>query len=290
MMEERHPYSATLLIYCEDRSGIISSVTDFINEHDGNIIYLDQYVDAEENTFYMRIEWELEKFIISPDKIDLIFKESLAKKFQMSYRLYFSDEKIRMALFVSKLPHCLYDILSRCQSGEWDVEIPLIISNHEYLKPVAEKFGIDFYYFPITPENKREQEEKEIELLRSLNIDFIVLARYMQIITDDFIKSFPERIINIHHSFLPAFPGAKPYHSAHKRGVKIIGATSHYVTADLDEGPIIEQDIARVTHNDSVKDLIRKGRDLEKIVLSRAIYNHFKRKTLVDKNRTIVFN
>lgn len=290
MMEERHPYSATLLIYCEDRSGIISSVTDFINEHDGNIIYLDQYVDVEEKTFYMRIEWELEKFIISPDKIDLIFKESLAKKFQISYRLYFSDEKIRMALFVSKLPHCLYDILSRCQSGEWDVEIPLIISNHEYLKPVAEKFGIDFYHFPITPENKREQEEREIELLKSLNTDFIVLARYMQIITDDFIKNFPERIINIHHSFLPAFPGAKPYHSAHKRGVKIIGATSHYVTADLDEGPIIEQDIARVTHNDSVKDLIRKGRDLEKIVLSRAIYNHFTRKTLVYKNRTIVFN
>ncbi len=290
MMEERHPYSATLLIYCEDRSGIISAVTDFINEHDGNIIYLDQYVDAEENTFYMRIEWELEKFIISPDKIDLIFKESLAKKFRMSYRLYFSDEKIRMALFVSKLPHCLYDILSRCQSGEWDVEIPLIIGNHEYLKPVAEKFGIDFYHFTITPENKREQEEREIELLKSLNIDFIVLARYMQILTNDFIKSFPERIINIHHSFLPAFPGAKPYHSAHKRGVKIIGATSHYVTADLDEGPIIEQDIVRVTHNDSVKDLIRKGRDLEKIVLSRAIHNHFKRKTLVYKNRTIVFN
>ena len=289
-MEERHPRSATLLIYCKDKHGIIAIVTDFIYKHDGNIIYLDQYVDEEENEFYMRVEWELENFVISPDKIDDIFREGIAKKFKMNYRLYFSDEKLKMAVFVSKLPHCLYDIISRCQSGEWPVEIPLIVSNHDTLKPVADNFGIDFFQFDINPGTKTEQEGKEIELLQKHNIDFIVLARYMQILSDNFIKNYPERIINIHHSFLPAFPGAKPYHSAHKRGVKIIGATSHYVTAELDEGPIIEQDVARVTHKDSIKDLIRKGRDLEKIVLSRAILSHFQRKTLVYKNRTIVFN
>ena len=289
-MENRHPYSATLLIYCDDKRGIIAAVTDFVNEHDGNIIYLDQYVDAEDKVFYMRVEWELENFVISPDKIDTIFKESLAKRFNMKYKLHFSDERLRMAVLVSKLPHCLYDILARSQSGEWPLEIPLIISNHDTLRSVAEKFDIEYFHFPITPENKREQEEKQLELLKEHNIDFIVLARYMQILTGEFIRSYSERIINIHHSFLPAFPGAKPYHSAHKRGVKIIGATSHYVTADLDEGPIIEQDVARVTHNDTIKDLIRKGRDLEKIVLSRAILNHFQRKTLVHRNRTIIFN
>ncbi len=289
-MENRQPQSATLLIYCEDRSGIIAAVTDFIHAHEGNIIYLDQYVDAEEKIFFMRIEWDLQTFVISPDKIETLFKEGLAKKYKMNYRLSFSDEKLRMAVFVSKLPHCLYDIVSRCQSGEWTIDIPLIISNHKELEPVAKSFGIDYHYIPITPENKSEQEAKQVELLKRNNTDFIVLARYMQILSGDFIKNYPSQIINIHHSFLPAFPGAKPYHSAHKRGVKIIGATSHYVTADLDEGPIIEQDVVRVTHVDSIKDLIRKGRDLEKIVLSRAIYAHFQRKTLVYKNRTIVFN
>jgi formyltetrahydrofolate deformylase len=289
-MENRQPQSATLLIYCEDRSGIIAAVTDFIHAHEGNIIYLDQYVDAEEKIFFMRIEWDLQTFVISPDKIETLFKEGLAKKYKMNYRLSFSDEKLRMAVFVSKLPHCLYDIVSRCQSGEWAIDIPLIISNHKELEPVAKSFGIDYHYIPIIPENKPEQEAKQVELLKKNNVDFIVLARYMQILSESFIKNYPSQIINIHHSFLPAFPGAKPYHSAHKRGVKIIGATSHYVTADLDEGPIIEQDVVRVTHVDSIKDLIRKGRDLEKIVLSRAVYAHFQRKTLVYKNRTIVFN
>ena len=289
-MENRHPYSATLLIYCEDKRGIIAAVTDFVNENNGNIIYLDQYVDAEDKVFYMRIEWELENFIISSDKIDTIFKESLAKRFNMKYSLHFSDERLRMAVFVSKLPHCLYDILSRSHSGEWPLDIPIIISNHDTLRHVAEKFGIEFFHIPITPETKREKEEQQLHLLKEWNVDFIVLARYMQILTDEFIRHYSERIINIHHSFLPAFAGAKPYHAAHERGVKIIGATSHYVTADLDEGPIIEQDVTRVTHNDTVKDLIRKGRDLEKIVLSRAILLHFKRKTLVHKNRTIIFN
>ena len=279
-MKDRNPNSATLLMHCEDKQGIIASVTEFIREHEGNIIYLEQYVDSEEKEFFMRIEWELENFIISNNKIDTLLKEGLAKKFNMDYHLYFSDERDRMAIFVSKLPHCLFDILARTQSGEWSVDIPLIISNHAELKSVAEKFEIDFYHFPIKPENKKEQEEKELKLLQDYKIDFIVLARYMQILTGDFINNYPLKIINIHHSFLPAFPGAKPYHSAHKRGVKIIGATSHYVTTDLDEGPIIEQDVARITHSDSIKDLLRKGRDLEKIVLSRAISNHFKRKPL----------
>ena len=289
-MENLQAQSATLLIYCEDRSGIIAAVTDFIHAHEGNIIYLDQYVDSEEKIFFMRIEWDLQNFVISRDKIETLFKEGLAKKYKMNYRLSFSDEKLRMAVFVSKLPHCLYDIISRCQSGEWNLDIPLIISNHQKLESVAKSFGIEYHYFPITPGTKSEQEVKQIELLKKYNIDFIVLARYMQILSEDFIKNYSSQIINIHHSFLPAFPGAKPYHSAHKRGVKIIGATSHYVTADLDEGPIIEQDVVRVTHVDSIKDLIRKGRDLEKIVLSRAIYSHFQRRTLVYKNRTIVFN
>jgi formyltetrahydrofolate deformylase len=289
-MENQQARSATLLIYCEDRSGIIAAVTDFIHAHEGNIIYLDQYVDSEEKIFFMRIEWDLQNFVISPDKIETLFKEGLVKKYKMNYRLSFSDEKLRMAVFVSKLPHCLYDIASRCQSGEWAIDIPVIVSNHQELESVAKGFGIDYHYIPITPETKSEQEAKQIELLKKYNIDFIVLARYMQILSENFIKNYPSQIINIHHSFLPAFPGAKPYHSAHKRGVKIIGATSHYVTADLDEGPIIEQDVVRVTHVDSIKDLIRKGRDLEKIVLSRAIYSHFQRKTLVYKNRTIVFN
>jgi formyltetrahydrofolate deformylase len=208
----------------------------------------------------------------------------------MHWRLYFSDEIPRMALFVSKMPHCLFDILARYTAGEWDVEIPLIISNHELLKPVAERFGIGFHYFPVTKENKEELEKKELELLKKHKIDFVVLARYMQILSEDFVKQFPNKIINIHHSFLPAFAGAKPYHAAHERGVKIIGATSHYVTSDLDAGPIIEQDVTRCSHVDTIQNLIRKGRDLEKIVLSQAVYKHLQRKILVYKNRTVVFN
>lgn len=288
-MKNIHPYSATLLIHCEDKKGIIAAVTEFIQKHNGNIIYLDQHVNKEEGVFFMRIEWELCNFNIPLQKIGTTFKESLAKKFNMNWRLHYSDEVQKMAIFVSKLSHCLYDILSRCQSGEWSLEVPLIISNHETLRPVAEQFGIEYYCFPVNSENKREQEKKELALLLKNRIDFIVLARYMQVLTPDFIKHYPEKIINIHHSFLPAFPGAKPYHSAHKRGVKIIGATSHYATIDLDEGPIIEQDVVRVSHLDSVKDLIRKGRDLEKIVLSRSVLSHYQNKTLIYKNRTIVF-
>lgn len=282
--------TAILLIHCPDKQGILATVTEFLNKNKGNIIYLDQHVDRQEKIFYMRVEWELDGFAIPPEKIGEYFDTLIGSPLNMHWRLYFSDEIPRMALFVSKMPHCLFDILARYTAGEWDVEIPLIISNHELLKPVATRFGIDFHYFPVTKENKEEQEKKEIELLKKHNINFVVLARYMQILSQDFITHFPNKIINIHHSFLPAFAGAKPYHAALERGVKIIGATSHYVTSELDAGPIIEQDVTRCSHVDTIQNLIRKGRDLEKIVLSQAVYKHLQRKILVYKNRTVVFN
>lgn len=282
--------TAILLIHCPDKQGILATVTEFLNKNKGNIIYLDQHVDRQEKIFYMRVEWELDKFAIPPEKIGEYFDTLIGSPLNMNWRLYFSDEIPRMALFVSKMPHCLFDILARYTAGEWDVEIPLIISNHELLKPVAERFGIDFHYVPVSKENKEEQEKKEFELLKKHRIDFVVLARYMQILSQDFVNRYPNKIINIHHSFLPAFAGAKPYHAAHERGVKIIGATSHYVTSDLDAGPIIEQDVTRCSHVDTIQNLIRKGRDLEKIVLSQAVYKHLQRKILVYKNRTVVFN
>ena len=282
--------TAILLIHCPDRQGILATVTEFLNKNHGNIIYLDQHVDRQESIFYMRVEWELDNFAIPPDKIGEYFDTLIARSLQMNWRIYFTDDIPRMALFVSKMPHCLFDILGRYTAGEWDVELPLIISNHETLRPVAERFGVDFHYFPINTENKAEQEKLEIELLKENKIDFLVLARYMQILSPDIINQFPNKIINIHHSFLPAFAGAKPYHAAHQRGVKIIGATSHYVTSELDAGPIIEQDVTRCSHIDTVEKLIRKGRDLEKIVLSQAVYKHLQRKILVYKNRTVVFN
>ncbi|NQU53048.1 MAG: formyltetrahydrofolate deformylase [Bacteroidetes bacterium] len=282
--------TATLLIHCPDQQGILAIVTEFLNQNKGNIIYLDQHVDRQEKIFYMRVEWELKNFAIPTNKIGEYFETLIATPLQMTWRIYSSNTIPRMALFVSKMPHCLFDILARYTAGEWDVEIPIIISNHETLRPVAERFGIDFHYAPITKENKTEQEASELELLQKNNIDFIVLARYMQILSGDFVDNFPNKVINIHHSFLPAFAGAKPYHAAHERGVKIIGATSHYVTSDLDAGPIIYQDVTRCSHVDTVQSLIRKGRDLEKIVLSQAVYKHLQRKILVFKNRTVVFN
>ena len=243
-----------------------------------------------EKIFYMRVEWELDGFAIPATRIGEYFDTLIGSPMEMNWKLYFSDSIPRMALFVSKMPHCLFDILARYTAGEWDVEIPLIISNHELLKPVADRFGIDFHYFPITSKNKKEQEQKELELLKEHQIDFVVLARYMQILSPEFVNELPNKIINIHHSFLPAFAGAKPYHAAHERGVKIIGATSHYVTSDLDAGPIIEQDVTRCSHVDTIQKLIRKGRDLEKIVLSQAVFKHLQRKILVYNNRTVVFN
>ena len=281
--------TAILLIHCPDRKGLVATVTNFIHENDGNILYFDQHVDFQRQMFFMRVEWNLSSFKICADNLKDIFQESIAERFGMQWELHFSDNIPRMAIFISKLPHCLYDILSRYQSGEWRVEVPLIISNHPDLESVANAFNIDYHLFPITKENKLEEERKQIALLKAYNIDFIVLARYMQILTEGFVSNYSNKIINIHHAFLPAFPGAKPYHSAYECGVKIIGATSHYVTAELDTGPIIEQDVARVSHSDSVEELIRKGRDLEKIVLSRAIWNHIQHKILVYGNRTVIF-
>jgi len=282
--------TAKLLLHCPDKPGILAEETDFITVNKGNIIYLDQYVDHVENIFFMRIEWELKDFLVPQEKIEDYFRTLYGQKYEMDFRLYFSDVKPRMAIFVSKLSHCLFDILARYTAGEWNVEIPLIISNHPDLQHVAERFGIPFYLFPITKETKEEQERKEMELLAKHNITFIVLARYMQVISEQMINAYPNKIINIHHSFLPAFVGAKPYHAAFQRGVKIIGATSHYVTTELDAGPIIEQDVVRITHKDAIEDLVNKGKDLEKIVLSRAVQKHIERKVLAYKNKTVIFS
>ena len=282
--------TAKLLLHCPDKPGILAEETDFITVNKGNIIYLDQYVDHVENIFFMRIEWELKNFLIPQEKIEDYFATLYAQKYEMFFRLYFSDTIPRLALFVSKMSHCLFDLLARYTAGEWNVEIPLIISNHPDLQHVAERFGIPFYLFPITKETKEEQERKEMELLAKHKITFIVLARYMQVISEQMINAYPNKIINIHHSFLPAFVGAKPYHAAFQRGVKIIGATSHYVTTELDAGPIIEQDVVRITHKDSIEDLVNKGKDLEKIVLSRAVQKHIERKVLAYKNKTVIFS
>ena len=282
--------AAQLLLYCPDKQGILAEVTDFITVNKGNIIYLDQYVDHAENVFFMRISWDLDGFLIPKEKIEDYFNTLYAQKYQMTFRLYFSGTKPKMAIFVSKMSHCLYDMLARYTAGEWNVEIPLIISNHPELEHIGRRFEIPFYVFPINKENKEEQERAEMELLAKHQVNFIVLARYMQIISERMIEAFPNRIINIHHSFLPAFIGAKPYHAAFERGVKIIGATSHYVTTELDAGPIIEQEIVRITHKDTIADLVNKGKDLEKIVLSRAVQKHIERKVLVYKNKTVIFN
>lgn len=282
--------TAKLLLHCPDKPGILADVTDFITVNKGNIVYLDQYVDRVENIFFMRIEWELECFLIPREKIEDYFRTLYAQKYEMDFQLYFSDVKPRMAIFVSKMSHCLFDMLARYTAGEWNVEIPLIVSNHPDLQHVAERFGIPFHLFSITKETKEEQERKELELLKKHRITFIVLARYMQVLSERIIDAYPDKIINIHHSFLPAFVGARPYHAAFERGVKIIGATSHYVTTELDAGPIIEQDVVRITHKDAIEDLINKGKDLEKIVLSRAVQKHIERKILAYKNKTVIFS
>lgn len=279
----------TLLIHCKDQKGIIASVTHFILEQKGNIVYIDQHVDRELGVFFMRLEGEF------GDTFNLIdfetnFQKHIVLQFDIKWELYPSSYKPSMALFVSKYDHCLYDILGRFKSGELNVTIPFIISNHPDLDQIAENFNIPYYYIPINKENKEEATAKQIELLKKFKVDFIVLARYMQIIPKSMISEYPNKIINIHHSFLPAFVGAKPYHSAYKRGVKIIGATSHYVTEELDAGPIIEQDVSRVSHTHSIEDLVAKGRDLEKIVLSTAIKLHVKRKVMVYNNKTVIFS
>ncbi len=280
----------TILIHCKDQSGIIAAVTNFIASKNGNIVYIDQHVDQEQEVFFMRLEGEFEKASYDNSNFETLFQQEIALKFNMSWELYTAIYRPKMALFVSKYDHCLYDILGRYKSGELALDIPMIVSNHLDLKPIADSFDIPFFHVPVTKDTKPEAEAKHLALLSQHDIDFIVLARYMQIIPEGLIEAYPHKIINIHHSFLPAFVGAKPYHSAYKRGVKIIGATSHYVTKELDAGPIIEQDVTRVSHTHSITDLVSKGRDLEKIVLSTGIKLHLDHKVMVFNNKTVVFS
>ena len=281
--------TAILLVSCPDQRGIVAALSSFITRNDGNIIALDQYVDVEEGAFFARMEWELAGFAVPLDQFAARFA-AVADPLRIRWTLHRSDHRLRMAVLVSKQAHCLYDILARCESGEWPVDLALVLSNHEDHRGLVERHGLPFHCIPVAAATKAEAEARQIDLLRRNRVDFVVLARYMQILSPAFVQAFPMRILNIHHSFLPAFAGANPYRAAHERGVKIIGATAHYVTEKLDEGPIIEQDVIRVSHRQGVDDLVRFGRDLEKIVLSRAIYWHLQHRLLVYKNRTVVFS
>lgn len=280
--------TATLLVSCPDQQGLVAKIANFIYSNGGNIIHADQHTDFAAGLFLTRIEWQLKGFNLPRELIGPAFN-AIAQPLQASWQLHFSDTVPRIAIWVSKQDHCLFDLLWRQKAKEFSAEIPLIISNHPNLENVTEQFGIDYHCLPITKENKQEQEKKQLELLQQYNIDLVVLAKYMQVLSREFISQFPKSIINIHHSFLPAFVGASPYHQAYERGVKIIGATAHYVTADLDAGPIIEQDVVRVSHRDEVTDLIRKGKDLERMVLARAVRSHLQNRVLVYGNRTVVF-
>jgi formyltetrahydrofolate deformylase len=280
--------TATLLISCADRPGLVAKFANFIYSNGGNIIHADQHTDFSTGLFLNRLEWQLEGFNLPRVAIATAF-DTIAKPLNARWQLHFSNTSPPIAIWVTKQDHCLLDLLWRWQAKELKAEIPLIISNHTSLKAIAEQFNIDFYHVPITKENKAEQEAQELALLRQYDIELVILAKYMQVLSPDLITQFP-KIINIHHSFLPAFPGAKPYHRAHTRGVKIIGATAHYVTQDLDEGPIIEQDVVHVSHRDTVADFIRKGQDLERLVLSRAVRLHLENRVLTYDNRTVVFS
>ncbi|MDJ0723964.1 MAG: formyltetrahydrofolate deformylase [Prochloraceae cyanobacterium] len=279
--------TATLLISCPDRQGLVAKIANFIYSNGGNIIHADQHTDFSANLFLTRVEWQLEGFNLNREVIAPAFS-AIAKPIDANWQLHFSDTVPRIAIWVSKQDHCLLDLLWRQKAKEIRAEIPLIISNHTKLQSIAEQFNIDFHHIPITKETKLEQEAKQLELLEKYQINLVVLAKYMQILSPEFVDRFSS-IINIHHSFLPAFAGANPYQRAYDRGVKIIGATAHYVTADLDEGPIIEQDVVRVSHRDNAKDLIRKGKDLERMVLARAVRSHLQNRVLVYDNRTVVF-
>jgi formyltetrahydrofolate deformylase len=283
------PITATVLISCRDQKGLVAAVSDFLYRNDGNIIHADQHTDQEEDVFVQRVEWTLDGFRVPRDEIAPAF-EPIAERFGMRWSLRFSDYTPRVAVFVSKLPHCLYDLLARWRMGELRADVRVIISNHEEHADIAESFHIPYGHFDVSPETKPVVEEEMQTLLESERIDFIVLARYMQVLSPAFVERYPNRIVNIHHSFLPAFAGARPYHQAHERGVKLIGATAHYVTAELDQGPIIAQEVAQVSHRDSVEDLVRKGRDLEKTVLARAVDLHLRNRVVVYGNKTVVFD
>lgn len=277
-------------MHCPDKKGIIAAVTNFIHQQNGNIVYIDQYVDRNLGAFFMRVVVEGAFDNSKYTQLKAAFIASLGQTFQLNCSFYLEEKLPKLAVFVSKYDHCLYDILSQQRSGKLTCTIPFICSNHPDLHFIAEQFNIPFFHIPVSKENKATAEQKQLEILKQFEIDCIVLARYMQIITSKIIDAYPHKIINIHHSFLPAFPGAKPYHSAFDRGVKIIGTTSHYVTEELDAGPIIEQDVIRVSHEHEVKDFIAKGQDLERVVLLRALKLHCERKIMVYGNKTVVFN
>ncbi|HSF54121.1 MAG TPA: formyltetrahydrofolate deformylase [Algoriphagus sp.] len=280
---------AILLIQCPDQKGIVAEVSRFLYSHNGNILEVDQHVDEEMGMFFMRAAWELDSFSLKMEEIGSRFEAEVGQRFRMEFKLHFNFPKPRMAIFVSKLSHCLFDILGRHHAGQLEVDIPLVISNHSDLKAIVEAFGIPFFHIPVTAANKDAAESHQLRLLEEHNVNFIVLARYMQIVSEAFIKHFPNRIINIHHSFLPAFVGARPYHAAYERGVKIIGATAHYVTEELDAGPIIEQEVARVRHHNTIAELLQIGQDVEKVTLSKAIKYHLERKVIAFRNKTIIF-
>ncbi|WP_422681385.1 formyltetrahydrofolate deformylase [Candidatus Methylopumilus planktonicus] len=281
--------SATLLITCPDTKGIVAAIADFLYQHNANILHADQHQDAENSLFLMRVEWDLKDFSLDEASFAEAFK-GIAKTYKMTWELKLSKDKLRMAIMVSQYDHCLADLLHRYKNNELQCEIPLIISNHLDAQKLAEFYGIPFFHVPVEKDKKKEAEAEQFALFDKFQVDFIVLARYMQILSGDFVKRYPQRVINIHHSFLPAFIGARPYHRAFERGVKLIGATSHYVTEVLDEGPIIEQDIDRISHRDQVEDLIQKGRDLERIVLSKAVRWHIENRILIYSNKTVIFD
>lgn len=287
-MPTNSPGRAILLFSCPDQKGLVSMITGFIAQYGGNIVTLHEHVDSFDKTFFLRVVWDMEGFEIPENEVKDAFSP-VGKKFDANWNIQFTGRKLRVAVLVSKYEHCLQELLWRQRLAESAYEIPLIISNHPDLESMAEYHRIPYHVFPITKENKDSQEEAELKLLKENKIDAVVLARYMQVLTQSFVDHFPNRIINIHHSFLPAFMGGNPYKQAYERGVKIIGATSHYVTEDLDEGPIIEQDIARISHRDSVSDLIRRGRDLERIVLANAVSYHAEHRILVNGKKTVVF-
>ncbi len=281
--------TAILLISCPDRKGLVASISDFVFRHNGNILHADEHADEGSNLFLMRVEFDPIDFDINLADFAKHFSP-IAEKFAMQWRLARSNVRQKMAILVSKYDHCLVDLLYRHKSGELACDIPLVISNHPDNGPIAEFYRIPFFVVPVTKDNKSEAEQKILALLKQHDLDFMVLARYMQILSNQFVNEYPHRIINIHHSFLPAFVGAKPYHQAFTRGVKLIGATSHYVTDVLDDGPIIEQDVVRISHRDSLDDLLQKGRDLEKVVLSRAVRWHIENRVLLYGNKTVVFD
>jgi formyltetrahydrofolate deformylase len=281
--------TATLLITCPDARGIVAAIADFLYQHNANILHADQHQDAENNLFLMRVEWDVAGFNLDEASFDEAFAP-IAKKFSMVWQLKLSQHKTRVAIMVSQYEHCLADLLQRYKSGELICEIPLIISNHRDVEDLAKFYGVDFHHIVVSKDNKIAAEAAQFQLFDAYKVDLIVLARYMQILSSDFVARYPQRIINIHHSFLPAFIGAKPYHRAFERGVKLIGATSHYVTEVLDEGPIIEQDIDRISHRDQVEDLIQKGRDLERSVLAKAVRWHIENRILLYANKTVIFD